>query len=324
MAAGVSTTNWKVYEEQFWGGMTEVAEQNANAFNAASGGCIRLVNARKRGNYEQEAFLKKVSSLITRRDITSIAAAADTGLVTDELVRVKINRKIGPVGETIDAWKKIGQDPQTMSFLLGQQIAPDIQLDYLNSALRAVRAAITAVTTLNFDGSATVLTFASLVAGLALLGDASTRIACWVMHGKAFHDLFADGITNYKIDSVGGFSIVTGEARSLGRPIIVTDSPALVTVGSPNQYHTLGLVADAVTVTESEERTLVSEIVTGLENLVMRLQGEYAFNVGVKGSQWDIAAGAANPTDAALGTSTNWDTVSTDIKANAGIRILSD
>jgi len=324
MAAGVSTTNWKVYEEQFWGGFTEVQEQNIRAFDAASAGAIRIVAARKRGNYEQESFLKKVSALVTRRDITSVSSAADTGLVTDELVRVKINRKIGPVAETLDAWRKIGQDPATMSFLLGQQAAPDIQADYLNSAIRAVRAAITAVTALNFDGTAGVLSFASLIAGLALFGDKATSIVCWLMHSKPFFDLFSDGITNYKIDTVGGFMLVTGTPVSLGRPIVVTDSAALITTGSPNQYHTLGLVADAVTVTESEERVIESDLVTGLENLVMRVQGEYAFNVGVKGAQWDMTAGGVNPTDAALVTSTNWDKVATADKSCAGIRIYSD
>ena len=324
MAIGVSTSNWKVYEEQFWGGMTEVQEQNVVAFNAASSGCIRLMTAIKRGNYEQEAFLKKVSGLVSRRDLSSVSAATDIALVTDEMVSVKINRKIGPVAQTMDSWRKIGQDPATISFLLGQQVAPDIQADYLNSAIRAVRASITAVAALNYDGTAGTLSFASLVAGLALFGDAASRIVCWVMHSKPFYDLMADGITNYKIDTVGGFMLVTGSPVSLGKPIIVTDSAALVTTGSPNQYHTLGLVPDAVTVTESETRSIEADLITGFENLAMRIQGEYAFNVGVKGAQWDIANGGANPSDSALVLSTNWDKVATDAKSCAGIRIYSD
>lgn len=321
---GVSTTNWIVYDEQFWGGFTEVQHQNVAAFNAASNGAIRIVSTLKRGNFEQESFLKKVAGLIVRRDIASVAAVADTELVTDELVSVKLNRRIGPVSQTLDSWKKIGEDPETMSFLLGQQIAPDIQADYLNSAIRAVRAAITAVTALNYDGTAGNLSFASLLAGLALFGDAAANIVAWVMHSKPFYDLMADGITNYKIENVGGFMLVTGSPVSLGRPIVVTDSAALVTTGSPNQYHTLGLVANAVTVTESETRSVESDLITGLANLAMRVQGEYAFNVGVKGAQWDVANGGVNPSDAALATSTNWDQVTTDSKGAAGIRIYSD
>ena len=322
-APGVSTSNWKVYEEQFWGGMTETQQQMVDAFNAASAGCIQLVSQRQKGNYVQEAFLKKVSGLVTRRDITSVSSASDIELTADEFVSVKINRKIGPVSDTLDRWRKIGQDPATMSFLLGQQIAPDIQADYLNSALRAVKGAITAVTANNYNGTAGTLTFTSLVNGLAKFGDAAQKIVCWVMHSKPFFDLFKDGIANYKVENVAGFMLVTGSPVTLGRPVVVTDSAALVTSGSPDNYHTLGLVQGAVTVSESEERDIQSDLITGLENLAMRIQGEYAFTVGVKGSQWDITNGGKNPTDANLLLSTNWDQVATDAKSCAGIRVYT-
>lgn len=324
MAAGVSTANWHVYEEQFFGGMTEKMEQNNVAFNQASNGAIRLVTDLQRGNYVQESFIKSISGLVARRDPSSLAAVAYTAIDDAELVRVKLSRKVIPVARTIDSWRKINVNPQTMSVLLGQQSAAAILIDYLNSALRAVRASITAVTALNYDGSAGNLSYQSLTNGRALFGDASARLACWVMHSKPFHDLFSDGLVNYKIDDVAGFELMTGNLRTMGLPVVVTDSPALVTTGSPNQYHTLGLVADAVSVIESEEKTIFSEIVGGLENLVIALQGEHAFTIGVKGAQWDIANGGPNPSDAALGTSTNWDTVATDVKSNAGIRILSD
>lgn len=324
MAIGVSTSNWKIYQEQFWAGFTETIQQNVDAFNAASNGAITLQTQFKRGHFEQESFLQLISGLVSRRDITSVAAATQTPAVLEEFVRVKLNRKIGPVPNTLDAWKKIGQDPATVSFLLGRQMAPAILADYLNSALRAARASITAVAALNYDGTAGVLSFPSLIAGMSKLGDQGPRIAAWFMHSKAFFDLMSDSVSNYKIDSVGGVSIVTGGVAGLGKPIIFTDSPALLTAGVPDQYHTLGLVPGAVTVTESEDRQIESQIILQLENMVLVVQGEYAFNVGVRGAQWDITNGGINPTDAALATSTNWDTVVTDTKNNAGVRIYTD
>jgi hypothetical protein len=55
----------------------------------------------------------------------------------------------------------------------------------------------------------------------------------------------------------------------------------------------------------------------------MRLQGEFAFNVGLKGFQWDVTNGGANPTDSALGTGSNWDLIAADIKDTSGIIIQS-
>jgi hypothetical protein len=75
------------------------------------------------------------------------------------------------------------------------------------------------------------------------------------------------------------------------------DSPNLFTTGSSaTTYDVLGLVENSVEVAESEERDIISQPVTGLENLVDRIQGEYAFNLRVKGCAYDTAQGA-NPLD---------------------------
>jgi hypothetical protein len=63
----------------------------------------------------------------------------------------------------------------------------------------------------------------------------------------------------------------------------------------------------------------VMDLVSGLEQISYRLQGEYAYNLGLKGYTWDIANGGANPSAAALATGTNWDQVATDDKDTAGV-----
>jgi hypothetical protein len=89
-------------------------------------------------------------------------------------------------------------------------------------------------------------------------------------------------------------------------------------------YHTLGLVQNAVVVEDSEETMMESQIITGLENLVVRLQGESAYNLGLKGFKWDVSNGGANPSDSAVGTGSNWDAVATSYKDWAGVVIKSD
>jgi hypothetical protein len=103
----------------------------------------------------------------------------------------------------------------------------------------------------------------------------------------------------------------------------VTDSEALHDANGSltDTYNVLGLVQGAGLVKESEPDNVAFELVTGLDNLVYRYQGEYAFNVGVKGFQWDVTNGGVNPTDSDLSTATNWDKVATSYKDCAGIRI---
>ena len=281
----------------------------------------------KKGHYENESFFKSISTLVSRRDITSVSAATDAALTQGELVRVKLNRKIGPVAQTLDAFRKISLDPAEMSFILGQQTGKAIALDYLNTALTALDAALAGVSAVNYDATAnsnpdrTTLDHTNLVRTMAKFGDASNRLVAWVMHSKPFFDLMEASVAD-KIFQVANVTIYSGTVATFGRPVIVTDSSAmLTTTSSGTVYHIHGLTENAVVVEESEDRQIASDLITGLENLVMRIQGEYAFNLGIKGFAWDSANGSSNPSASAVGTSSNWDKAVTDNKQLAGVRL---
>lgn len=326
MAAGTKT-DFVIYQEEFWGGMSEVLQQNTEGFNAASNNAIRLVSRRLIGDYEKESFFKELTNVVARRDVTSVSSVADTALTQGEHIGVKINRRIGPFAQTLDAFRKIGDNPSEASFLLGQQMAKGIAKDYLDTALTAAVAGLSASATTGLVYNATALTTTErslravhLARGLAKMGDAASRVRCLVMHSKPFFDLMENHITE-KVFEVAGAVIYGGSVPTLGKPVIVTDSAALVTDATVDSYHVLGLVEDAIEVAESEDRNIVSDTVTGLENLVIRIQGEHAFNLKLKGMSWNTTSGV-NPTNAAIGTSTNWTKVATDLKSLPGFRIV--
>jgi hypothetical protein len=320
MAIG-KASDFKIYDEQFFGGMTEVLMQNANAFNEASLNAIQLVPQILKGNYEKESFFTEISGLVSRRDVTSVAAATDIAMAQAEHASVKLSRKIGPVAQTLDAFHKISMDPQEMSFILGQQFGKGVTLDYLNETVKALVAALGGQSAVTFDYSGTgTLTHGVLAQGLSKFGDNASNIIAWVMHSKPFFDLIGQSITD-KITNVADVVIHTGVPAALGRPVIVSDCADLKVSGTPDKYYTLGLVQGGAVVKESEERNIVSFLVTGLENLVLRVQGEYAYNLGLKGFTWDVTNGGVNPDDTTLATASNWDMVATEAKQLAGIRI---
>lgn len=324
--AGGTKNDFVIYNEQFYGGMTEVVEQNSNAFNAASRGGIRLVPTRLKGDYAQESFNQLIDGLIARRDVTSISGVDDKKMTQGELISVKLNRRIGPVTQTLDAFRKIDQDPAVMSFILGQQIGPALVEEMLNSGLAAGNAALTGVPALNHDGSAGTVDATKLTYAMQKLGDRHGRIACWVMHSKVYFDLMRSYISE-KIFEVTGVIVYGGSVATFGIPVVVTDSPSLFDAGATSslgddRYSVLGLTSDAVVVEESEERSIVTDLVTGQENLSYRLQGEYGYNLSVKGFKWDTVNGGINPSNSAIATSTNWDKAYTDTKSLAGVRLL--
>lgn len=314
-----------IYPELVHSGISETLVQNSAAFNGASRGAIRLVPARRQGDFAQTSFFKNVANLIERRAVTGSPdnpAVTPKTLPGDEFISVKLNRRIGPVDATLDAFKKLGREPnmEVVSFGLGEQVAKAQQLEWLNDGLTAVVSGIANQGSLLVTRSPEqTLDSDMLVDGLAAFGDAASRIVIWVMHSKVYFDLVKSQFAA-NIDGVSNFNIATGTPITLNRPVLVTDSTDLV---NGSIYTTLGLTEDAVVIEESETPFIHNEIISGNENLVVRLQGEYAYNLGLRGLAWDITNGGINPDNAALGTGTNWDSVMDDVKDLPGVAIQS-
>lgn len=326
MAIGLES-NFVIYNSQFWGGVVETLQQNTEAFNAASQNAIRLVTRSILGDYERESFMKSTASLISHRNTAASTAVTDNAMNAGELIGVKVNRRLGPITQSRDSFRKIGISPEEFSFMLGQQSGPAIAIDYVNLAIGAVSAAIqNAGAPLLYDATADALktlNHTALVGGLSKFGDRAARVTCWVMHSKNYFDLMKQQISD-KLFEVAGATVYAGTVATFGKPVVVVDSPNLFVVGSTvNVYQILGLVENAVEVAESEERDIISQPVTGLENLVDRIQGEYAFNLRVKGCAWNTATGI-NPIDSALLTATNWISSVADVKELPGIRVQTN
>lgn len=329
MAIG-KASDFVIYQDEMRGGIVERLTQASNFFNS-NGGAIQLSTVSRRGEYAKESFFQNISNLVTRRDTTSVSAATDLASTMDEIISVKINRKVGPIAQSLDSFRKVqmaaGED--SLSFLIGTQIAKAMEVDMLNSALRAGVAALNNQATAKHTvASSGTITTEALVDGLAKFGDQGSRISAWVMHSKVYYDLMKHQISpsTGNGDNVAAVTVQQAGPLSLNRPIIVTDSDALLaSSGSPSSsaYYTLGLTSNGLVVENSEEETMATDLVTGLENLVVRLQGEYAYNLGVKGFKWDTSNGGANPNDATVGTGSNWDTAFANVKDWAGFIIQS-
>ncbi len=320
MSIGLAS-DFQIYNEEMHGGFVETIQQNVTAFNEASRGAIRLFTDEHLGDYARQTFMDVIGSLVTRRDTTSVAAATDLTPTSDEFVGVKRNYKIGPVANTLDAWRKIGKDQRELSFVVGQQVAEALPQAMLNQALGALQAKLESVVALYEDDTAATITTGGLNDALANAGDKAGNIAAIVMHSKVYHDLIGDQVTNaiYRAD---GVSIMQGTPATFGRPVIVTDSTSLIDTDGVStgvdEYFSLCLYPGAIDVQISEPPTMVVDLVTGLENLVYRLQGEGAYTFTMRGCEGDITNGGANPTDATLWTATNWDTQVADNKLLPG------
>jgi len=203
------------------------------------------------------------------------------------------------------------------SYALGRQVGDAVLKRMASQAIIAAKAAVGAQTSLIKDitGETTkTANMLSLVETRGLWGDQMTKLAAWLMHSKPYLDLVKDGLENYKLESVAGVSVLTGDINpAVGGPLVISDNSNLYTSGSPNTYDVIGIATGGVIVRQSQLQEIFIEKKTGLEQLAVEIQGEYAVTVSVAGYTWDVTNGGVNPTDATLGTTTNWDKQLTDV-----------
>jgi len=323
MAIGTES-DFIIYSAQFWSGVVEVLQQNTEAFNAASNNALRLVTRNILGDYEKESFLKSTAGLISYRNVTLQGTISDNKIVQGEQVGVKISRRIGPVAQDRNSFRKAGLDPQDFSYMLGAQTGPSIAVDYVNVAVAAVRAAISGQSSLQYDATQdtlTTLNHTAMAGGMSKFGDRSGRLVCWAMHSKNYFDLMKQQIAD-KLFEVAGATVYAGTMATFGKPVVVVDSPSFATTSASvaTVYDVLLLTENAAEIAESEDRDIISQPITGLENLADRIQGEYAFNLKVKGVTYNVANGA-NPTNASIASSANWTSIVADLKEYPGVRI---
>lgn len=333
MAIG-TLNDFRVNPVYFKAGMLETLGQNGIAFNAATNNTILFSVQRIIGQITNKDFFKRIAGLISDRDPSSTAAVPATKFEQDVQHGIKVDRRIGPVDQTLDSLRKIGETEANISFMLGQQVGEEVSQDYFNAALLSCRSAIRNgggpnVIDLATQGGAVSLITDHLRQGLAAMGDAANRIAAWVMHSDQWNSLIKDQLDNWKIDTVAGQIIYGATPATFNRPVIVTDSVSLafqadLGAGLEDVYETLGLVQGAANVVEAEFADPHTEIISGLDNLVWRFQSEYAFNLEIKGASWNEGTGGLSPDNAALGTATNWDNLFTNFKDRAGVVIRNN
>lgn len=312
-----------VYSEYAYNAFTEVLRQQIDLFNGATAGAITLQGAAHQGDFSDVAFFAKVTGGLVRR-----RNAYGTGTVAEKVLKhlsdtsVKVAAGTPPVRLDPGQFRWIQQNPEVAGAAMGQQLAIDTMADMLNVGLGSVYSALVAVPAVVYDATGNTApddlpNWNNLNNGQVKFGDASAQIAVWIMHSTPMHNLYANNINNQeRLFTYGTVNVIRDP---FGKLLVMTDSPNLVLTGTPNKYHTLGLVPGAVLIGQNNDFDANEETKNGGENIERTYQAEWSYNVGVRGFSWDKANGGKSPTDAALFTSTNWDRYATSEKDLAGV-----
>lgn len=315
----MSLSQMQVFNQYIMPATIETLAQMVEKFNANSNGAIRLTTEGFDGDFYQESFFAAIHSAQRRVDrYAAQGTPSATDLTQNTANAVKVAGGFGPVRFEPSQLTWLQKPTAEGIEVASRNFAEALLADQLNTAVACLVAAIAnqgAATTV--DVSATgAATYGTMNSAHALFGDASSSIVANVMNGAQFHKLIGQNLTN------GAQLFVAGNVQVvdiLGRPVIVTDAPALFATGTPNVNKILGLADGAAIVFDGGD--VVSNIDTsnGKTRIETTMQVDYSFGVKLKGYSWDIVNGGKSPTDAELATGTNWDKVATSIKNTAGV-----
>lgn len=324
----MSLSQMQVFNKYIMPATIETLAQMVEKFNGASGGAIRLTTEGFEGDFLQESFYAAIHSARRRVDrYATNAAATPTDLTQLKHSSVKVAGGFGPVRFEPSQMTWLNKPTAEGIEVASRNFAEALLQDQLNTSIAALVAAIGnqgAATTVDVSATKKV-DYVAVNDSHALFGDHSPLLVAQIMDGVSYHGFIGQNLTNGEtLFQAGNVRVVD----ILGRTVVVTDAPALYSAGEvgppevPAKRRVLSLASNAAVVHDS--RDIISNIETsnGKERIETTLQIDYTFGLGLKGYTWDEANGGKSPTDAELGTGSNWDKVATSIKHTAGVMAI--
>lgn len=319
----MALSDMKVFNEYLKNTTIETIAQMVDKFNGASAGAIRLTPQGIDGDFLQESLWAGLHA--SQRRVDRYATNADqaaTALAQIQANSVKVAGGFGPILWEPAQLAWIQKSPAEALEVISRNLAEAIMADQLNTAVAALVAAISNVAAATNDVSATAgVTYAAINGAHAKFGDASGLLVAQVMTGEVFHKLIGQNLANaaqlFNSQSVNVVEI-------LGRPVIVTDAPALYEAGTPNKQKVLSLADSAAIVHDGSSVITNVQTGNGKERIETTFQADYDFGLGLKGYAWDITNGGKSPTNAELATGSNWDLFVNSVKSSAGVITIGD
>jgi hypothetical protein len=323
----MSLSQMQVFNQYVMPATIETLGQMIEKFNAASNGTILLTTTAVNGDFLQESFFQSIHAAQRRVDrYAAQASASATDLTQLKNSSVKVAGGFGPIRFEPGQLSWLSKPTTEGIEVASRNFAEALLKDQLNTAIAALCAAIANQATATNDVSAGTspagaLTYNSMNGAHAKFGDSSSSLIASVMNGTAYHKLIDKNLTNtpqlFQAQNVLVVDV-------LGKPVIVTDAPALYVAGTPNKLRMLSLASGAATVSNSSDVISNIETSNGQTRIETTMQVDYTFVLGLKGYTWDETNGGKSPTDAELATGSNWDKTATDIKHTAGVITIAD
>jgi hypothetical protein len=276
---------------------------------------IKLHDATPQGHYQHRPTYKRMgSTLVSRRDITSTANTTPLELTATDAIGVTCRRKIGPVDVSADAGRISHMSEPAIWVEIATQAAEEYAANFQTSAISALMGIVASMSgtphTLSVWNATnrTNLDLDLIARGTGLMGDRDTDLRAIIMHSLVKTDLLRSQLGMGFDTGAGAVMNEFDRIATLGLTRVALQHDSLKTADAGfNKFHTLLLGVNALFVSMLTNVVYPQQMDLLPEQVIKRWRADVDFAIGCPAAQWDVTNGGANPTDAALATSTNWD-----------------
>lgn len=326
-------TDFKVYQDEFYDGLIETIDQNVEVLNSGANGAIRVVTSNTRGQFQKRSHFQNIEDLYFDRDPASNADLPVRKITQGEIKDILVNWGLGPVEGTLDSFRKLGEDPSQMSFVIGTQAGQILSKQMLNTGIGGLVSALSTETDVVYDntiaanatrnGGATV-NHKAMIRAKYLMGDRTDALRAIVMNSAVAAELDVSQLSE-KLGEVSGGMVYGASSGTLGLAAWVTDSPALtfedeVEAGVfETKHYVLMLTQDALVLEQQDYTDVFSDRVHGKMNLMYFWQAESAYLGRIKGFSW---TGTDAPTSGEFADSDNWAYQYASLKDGPGVLLI--
>jgi len=276
------------------------------------------------GQFLHAPVWKPITTLVTRRDMTSTADATPANTTSRDDIAVRVNRKIGPFSITRSAEWMSGQNQAQMAAMFYEESTRRVSLDLRQFIVATAKAAIGNMSgtpnTLNVynSSSKTNMSVNLLSRTRALLGDKMDEAfapgggAAFIFRSEAETDLVLSQ-QNAGVEGIAARAAAGASPLTLNLDFCLANDSSLLVSGSPyNEYDTLLLGPGFM------EMTIVNMNYEPLwmnpkaENVEFVFRGDYDVEFRIPGFAWDTSNGGGNPSLSTIATSAFWLNTYTD------------
>jgi hypothetical protein len=312
----------KVFNQYVREATIETVAQMVEKFNAASAGAIVLSTEGFDGDFLLQSSFTSLHAAQRRVDRYATNTSASSTSLSQRLNDyVKVAGGFGPVLWEPAQLTWVGENQARAVALISQNLAEAIMKDMLNAGIASAVGALENVgaTVVNDIGTGRAITYSDINAAHALFGDSSQLLVADVMDGLTYHSLVGQNLVNgAELFHAGNVTVVD----ILGKRVVVTDAPALreAPATSTNDIKVLSLSAGGIVCSNAGDLVTNIETINGKQRIETTMQADYTFGLGLKGYTWSNSI--SSPTDAELGTGSNWTRTATSVKHTAGVLTL--